>query len=301
MKIMVTGGSGLIGQRVCERLRESHDVSALDLVESPSGDRTVVADVTSYDQVDAAFRDQEAVVHLAGIPSLLPDHLSIMNANVRGTYTVLHAAVARGVRRIVFASSNCAYGMLFSKDWKPDFLPLDETHPCTPDEPYGLSKLLGEQMCAALTRRYGSDTTCLRFTTVLFPGSEKNRDFFRAVNEPGGMVAQTSLNQTGEMTVTNAGRLWGYVDVRDVAQAVQLALEAGGGGHRVYNVGAADVCSEVPSLDLVREYYPDLLDLRRTERFADRPFDPLFSIDRVVGDLGFSPRYAWRELAAEVA
>lgn len=301
MKIMVTGGSGLIGQRVCERLRESHDVSALDLVESPSGDRTVVADVTSYDQVDAAFRDQEAVVHLAGIPSLLPDHQSIMNANVRGTYTVLHAAVARGVRRIVFASSNCAYGMLFSKGWKPDFLPLDETHPCTPDEPYGLSKLLGEQMCAALTRRYGSDTTCLRFTTVLFPGSEKNRDFFRAVNEPGGMVAQASLNQTGEMTVTNAGRLWGYVDVRDVAQAVQLALEAGGGGHRVYNVGAADVCSEVPSLDLVREYYPDLSDLRRTERFADRPFDPLFSIDRVVEDLGFSPRYAWRELAAEVA
>ncbi len=301
MKVTVTGGGGLIGRRVCEELRGSHDVTALDLAESPWGGRTAVADVTSYDAVDAAFRGQEAVVHLAGIPSLLPDHLGIMDANVRGTYTVLLAAAARGVRRIVFASSNCAYGMLFSRGWKPDFLPLDETHPCTPDEPYGLSKLLGEQMCAAFARRHGADTTCLRFATVLFPGSEKNRGFFRAAGEPGGMAAQSSLNQTGETTVTNAARLWGYVDVRDAARAVRLALEAGGGGHRVYNVGAADVCSEVPALDLVREYYPGLPELRRAERFAERPFDPLYAIDRAVEDLGFSPRHAWRELAAEAA
>lgn len=301
MRIMVTGGSGLIGQGVCERLRDSHDVSALDLVEASSGDRTVVADITSYDQVKSAFRGQDAVVHLAGIPSLVPDHLGIMTTNTLGTFTVLEAAAAEGVQRVVFASSNCAYGMLFSKEpWMPAFLPLDETHPCSPDEPYGLSKLLGEQMCAAYTRRYQIDTTCLRFATVLFPGSEKNRNFFSALNEPGGMAAQTSLNQTGDMIVTNAARLWAYVDVRDVAQAVQLAVEAGAGGHRVYNIGAADICSEKPSLDLVREYYPDIGELRHVNRLISRPFDPLFSIERVVDELGFKPRYSWRELSAEV-
>ena len=300
MRIMVTGGSGLIGQSVCDRLRDSHDVTALDLVESPLGDRTVVADITSYEQVKAAFKGQDAVVHLAGIPSLLPDHMGIMDANTRGTYTVLEAAATAGVRQIVYASSNCAYGMLFSKiPWMPEFLPLDETHPCTPDEPYGLGKLLGEQMCAAYTRRYQIDTTCLRFAMVLFPGSEKTRNFFSTINDPGGMAAQSSLNQTGEMTVTNAARLWAYVDVRDVAQSVQLSLEQGGGGHRVYNIGAADACSEIPSLDLVREYYPDLAELRHVNRLISRPFETLFSIERVVDDLGFAPRYSWRELAAE--
>lgn len=300
MRIMVTGGSGLIGQSVCDRLRDAHDVSALDLVESPVGERTVVADITSYDQVRSAFRGQDAVVHLAGIPSLLPDHMGIMNANTRGTYTVLEAAAVEGVRQVVYASSNCAYGMLFSKNpWHPAYLPLDEAHPCTPDEPYGLGKLLGEQMCAAYTRRYQIDTTCLRFAAVLFPGSEKTRNFFSAVNEPGGMAAQSSLNQTGEMTVTNAARLWAYVDVRDVAQSVQLALEHGGGGYRVYNIGAADVSSEIPSLDLVREYYPDLAELRQVNRLISRPFETLFSIERAVEELGFKPRYSWRELAAE--
>ena len=302
MRIMVTGGSGLIGQAVCERLREAHDVSALDLVESSSGDRTVVADITSYDQVKSAFKGQDAVVHLAGIPSLLPDHMGILNANTRGTYTVLEAAATEGVGRVVFASSNCAYGMLFSKEpWMPMYLPLDEAHPCTPDEPYGLSKLLGEQMCAAYTRRYKIDTTCLRFSTVLFPGSEKNRNFFSAVNESGGMAAQTSLNQTGEMTVTNAERLWAYVDVRDVAQAVQLSIESGGGGHRIYNISAADACSELPSRDLVREYYPDLAELRQIDQLTSDPFYPLFSIERAVDELGFKPLYSWRELAAEAA
>ena len=58
-------------------------------MESPVGVRTVVADITSYDQVRSAFRGQDAVVYLAGIPSLLPDHMGSMNANTRGTYTVL--------------------------------------------------------------------------------------------------------------------------------------------------------------------------------------------------------------------
>ena len=113
------------------------------------------------------------------------------------------------------------------------------------------------------------------------------------------MAAQSSLNQTGEMTVTNAARLWAYVDVRDVAQSVQLALEHGGGGYRVYNIGAADVSSEIPSLDLVREYYPDLAELRQVNRLISRPFETLFSIERAVEELGFKPRYSWRELAAE--
>ena len=56
--------------------------------------------------------------------------------------------------------------------------------------------------------------------------------------------------------------------MRDAAQVVQLAVERDGIDHRAYNVGAADVCAEVPSLELVRAYYPDLPELRQAERLT---------------------------------
>ena len=106
------------------------------------------------------------------------------------------------------------------------------------------------------------------------------------------MLAQSSLNQTGKMPVTNATRLWAYVDVRGTAQAVQLALEHSDDGHRIYNTGAADVSSEVPSLELVPEYYPDLTELRQVNRLIGRPLESLFRIERAAEELEFNPRYS---------
>lgn len=290
-------GCGGSGHQVQQRARVDGQLLTDAIA---SDDRTVVADITSYQQVRNALRGQEAVVHLAGIPSYSPDHIGIMTANMQGTSAVLEAAADEGIRRLVFASSICAYGLLFWKEpWTPAFLPLDESHPCWPDEPYGLSKLLGDQMCAAYSRRHRLDTFCLRLAPVLFPGSEKNRMIFSTVNEPGGMAAQANLTEFGTR-VTNASKLWSYVDVRDVAQAVQLALEAGAEGHHVYNIGAADVCSEKPSLDLVGEYYPDVGELRHEDRLIGRPYDPLYDIERATDELGFEPRHSWRELSAKV-
>ena len=300
MRVMVTGGSGQLGKFVCQRLQCSHEVEVLDLKSSDWTKKTVVADITSFDDLKSALEGQEAVVHLAGIPSYSPDHVAVMRSNVQGTYTLFEAAAAVGVRRVVFASSICAYGLLFwSKPWTPAFLPLDETHDCWPDDVYGLSKLVGDQICAAYTRRYDIDTYSLRLAPVLFPNSEKNRRIFRAIHEPGGMAAQSNVTDFG-MRVTNASKLWSYVDSRDVAQAIELALKSNVRGHRVYNIGAANVCSEKPSIELVREYYPDIAELRHAHRLISDPFEPLYSIQLARNELGYNPRHKWREMASEL-
>ena len=83
--------------------------------------------------------------------------------------------------------------------------------------------------------------------------------------------------------------LWGYVDARDVAQACRLALEADLEGAEVFIVAAADTVMERGSRDLMAEVYPEvpLRDVRGRRT--------LLSIEKARRELGYSPKYSWRE------
>src|SRR5262249_24402725 len=160
-KALVTGGGGVIGSHLVNRLlRGGYPVRVLD--NFATGRRGNLADVIedvglvegdgqSYERAPNAVRGCEIVFHLAALPSVLrsiQDPLTSTASNVTGTLNVLLAARDEDVRRVVFASSSSVYGP------QKEF-PQCEDAAARPISPYGVSKLAADGYCRAFTNVYG--------------------------------------------------------------------------------------------------------------------------------------------------
>lgn len=284
MKTLVTGGNGAIGRVVVAALLDAgHEVVVFDAQqpEKPVTD-CIEGSITEPASIARAVEGCAAVVHLAAIPAYKPGLAAAdyMHVNVTGTANVLEAAGQCGVSRFVMASSDSTLGFVFATHaFAPDYFPLDEDHPLRPQDPYGLSKLLGEELCRAAAHRYGLQAVCLRFCWVWFEET----------------YAQRAQILKGDPN-TLAKTMWGYVDVRDAAQACRLAIERPGPlPHDVFFIAAADTYSDQPSLELIRNHYPQVS--RVGAALLDAPHRSLFDIQRAQKFLGYTPQHAWRDTA----
>ncbi len=241
-KIVVTGGSGRLGQHVIRELLDHHyDVLSLDRVEPPAKlCPSSIIDLTRYENVRAALKGADGVVHLGAYqaPGLAPDSETFTN-NVTAVYNLLHAAAAIGVRRVVLASSTAAFGFLYApKPFLPDYLPLDEKHPRKPQDPYGLSKVVGETIADSFVSCHDMSIASLRFPGVHFDLSYQS--FAERWQDPGAKL----------------GRFWSYIDARDAAAACRLALEADLRGHQIFLAAAPTSTVREPTDELLRRYFP---------------------------------------------
>jgi uronate dehydrogenase len=155
--VLLTGASGLIGRMIRPLLADlGWELHCLD--REPNGDPEVMSiDVLDADALDAATVGCGAVVHLAGIPGEAP-LAQILEANVQGTQAVLDAALRRGIRRVVLASSNHAVGMWERSgdtDLKVDIRPR-------PDTFYGVAKVAAEALGQLYADRFGLEVVSLR-------------------------------------------------------------------------------------------------------------------------------------------
>lgn len=273
MRIVVTGGSGKAGRWVVRDLRErGHDVLNVDLTRDGSAHGLcVVTDLTDLGQAHDVLRGAEAIVHLAAIPApeLRPEG-ETFRVNAMSTYNVFAAAVAAGARRVVWASSETVLGLPF--DTPPPFAPIDETIEPRPESSYALAKLVGETMAEQAARRSGIPFVGLRISNIMEP------DDYAAFP---GYWADATIRKWN---------LWGYVDVRDVAQAVRRALDAEVTGAEVCIVAAADTVMTRPSAELMAEVFPGV-PLRRP--IAER--ETLLSIDKARRLLGYEPEHRWAD------
>ena len=271
MRVVVTGGSGKAGRWVVRDLRErGHDVLNVDLVHDGSAHGLCrLADLTDLGQAHEVVAGADAVVHLGAIPApdIRPPGETFRN-NTLSTYNVFSAAVERGVRRVVWASSETVLGLPF--DEPPAFAPIDEDHPPRPETSYALSKLTGEILAEQLARRSGIPFIGLRISNIM---------------EPPDYARFGSWQDDARVRKWN---LWGYVDARDVAQAVRRSLEAGVTGAVVAIVAAADTCMRRESAELMAEVYPTVA-LRRD--LVGR--ETLLAIDRARDLLGYAPEHSW--------
>ena len=281
MRILITGGSGYLGKFLVQHLKDKHEVVVFDLVESELPVQYVRGDLRVFEQVEQACSGVDAIVHAGAIPYDSGEARKIMEINVMGTFNVLEAAVMHGVLKVVFASSLSALGVgpFSRRPLQPDYFPFDEKQTCLPDDTYGLSKLLGEQLCRAYTSKYGTGTICLRLAMVYDPARP-------AAGERLSRIA--SDPEYGKLF------LWAYTDVRDIAQAFELALEEKAATHAVYNIGGAEVVAEQPSLKLIERYYPSVPVIDECS-FVENPNRSPVDISKAERELGFEPQYSWRE------
>ena len=308
MKILVTGGSGLIGSYVLrDLLRAGHTVSdysrGAPLVK---GVEFIQGDIMDSERLAQACQGHDAVIHLAAVSGpgrAQPDQM--IEVNVVGTVRVLEAALGAGVGKMVFASSGAATGFCFQKrEMVPDYLPIDEEHPCEPHDEYGLSKLLAEVTCKRYSDAYGIRTLCLRVNNSWYLKREEAEVATQSGGWAKGLTVEEIWTRRYRKTVENAPEgewpvpgppaprmvLWAFTDARDTAQAFRLAVENEEILHEVFLLSGDDTCSRVETPALLSRHYPDVSLKEPLQGHAS-----LWSHQKATRMLGYQPQYTWRK------
>lgn len=220
-RVLVTGGAGFVGANLVRLLvAGGREIRVLD--DFRTGREEYLADL-DVDVVRGAIADTalvtelagdvDAIVHLAAAGSVVDsvaDPVANFDANVRGTFSVLNAARAASVGRLVFSSTG---GALIGNAEPP----VNEQSLPKPISPYGASKLAAEAYCHAFAKSYGMTTVALRFANVYGPYSGHKKGaitvFLRALHEGRPL----SIYGDG-----SASRDFMYVD--DICRGIELAL-----------------------------------------------------------------------------
>ena len=279
MTIAVTGGNGKLGRAVVEALRaEGNDVIVLDRVLTRGPGATTV-DLTDYGQtLDALLGVQDrhegldAIVHLAAIPApgIAADAETFRN-NMLTTFNVFQGARRAGIRRIVSASSETVLGLPF--DTPPPYIPVDEEYDTRPESVYSMVKRLEEDMARTFVRWDAElSITALRFSNVMAP--EDYAEFSSFDADP----------------LSRKWNLWGYIDARDGAQAVTLALAKARPGFEAFIIAAADTVMSRSNESLVAAVFPGV-----EVRGDLGEHDTMLSIAKARRMLGYEPRHSWRD------
>ena len=243
MHIAITGSSGRLGKVLVPRLvAHGHTVASLDIVtpaELPGGVTHTTLSVADYAALRAALTDCDAVVHLAALlgPRVAPEP-EVYDANTGGSYHVLAAAEALGIRRVCLASSINAIGGIYSREPRYDYFPLDELHVAYPEDSYSLSKWVLEQQGDAFARRNPD----MRIASLRFHG----------IAQPTPDVRTTRYAQDPQ----SHKHLWGYTDIAAAARACEVALTSDFSGHEVFYIVAPLTTSYTHSLELAQTYFP---------------------------------------------
>jgi len=244
LKIVVTGGSGKLARFLVPGLIREHEVLLYDK-QPPEKNRFLFnqGEITDMNKLNKVFRGARAVIHLAALRSCynyLP--MKVMETNVVGTFSVLEAAHNQGVKKMIFSSSDAVLGIAQGQTGiEPEYLPIDEKHPLKPQDPYGISKSLGEEMCRFYATGYDMAIIALRFSNIFCPGDE-----------------QKYLNGARDPSVRRKS-LWAWVHVEDAVQAIMSSLSLNLQGFEVFHIAADDVCLSNPDVPyLLSTYFPKM-------------------------------------------
>jgi nucleoside-diphosphate-sugar epimerase len=280
MRVVVTGGSGKAGQWVVRALAErGHEVVNFDLHHRPElelpGAHCRVDLADAGEVYDAVFQYRpESVCHLAANPQ--PEgqaRVDVFDNNVRTAFNVLQAAGDAGARRVIYASSEMATGLL-TEGVVPGRIPFDESERRPSPNAYALSKYISEVIADSVAVRYPATAWVgLRINNVVPPDGY---GAFEAEWEDPGRVR---------------GNFWSYVDARDVGTGYVAALEGESGGHEVFLLAAADTRARRPLRELMAEYYDGYDSFSPVYEHPASAFD----CSKLERFFGWKPSYSWRD------
>lgn len=240
---LVTGGAGFIGTNLVEHLvAQGHqvvvvdDLSAGDASRLPPGAIFHQIDIRDTAALTKVFAGADVVVHLAALPRVqfsIEHPLETHEVNVTGTLSVLEAAKAAGVKRVVYAASSSAYG-------DQEILPLSTDLPPQPKSPYALHKYIGEEYLRLWSELFKIETVSLRFFNVYGPHLDPDGPYALVI----GRFLKLAL-QGKALTITGDGeQTRDFTHVRDVVEAIlKAATVSGVGKGEVFNVGAGNQTS----------------------------------------------------------
>jgi UDP-glucose 4-epimerase len=270
-KLLVIGGAGLIGSHTVDELvkedvdeirvydnfvRGTHENLAGALRDPRVKIYDVGGDVCQTDILDAATKGMDGVFHLAAL-WLLQCHefpRSAFDVNIRGTFNVLEACVANGVKRLVYSSSASVYGDAVEE-------PMTEDHPFNNKNFYGATKICGEAMARAYHFRYGLDYVGLRYMNVYGPRQDYRGAYIAVI-----MKMLDAIDRGDGPTILGDGsEAFDFVAVEDCGRANVCAMKADT-TDRFYNVGTG----KRTSLKELAQMIVDLTGCKKPINYAPR-------------------------------
>ena len=285
--VLVTGGAGRLGTYVVDRLAGSCNLSVLDIkpldAERAAKVQQVNVSITDYAALCEAFAGQDAIIHLAAIPNPRSAPADVtFNNNVQGAWAVLQAAEDAGVKRVIVASSDSVFGLSYNPpDWPPKYLPVDEAHPTRPTEFYSLSKYVTETISESYAHRKKLQVQVIRPVHIVFPPEYPEL-------ESRGSDPQNY-------------HFWAYVSPEDVAQGFDLAVRSDYKGYEVFTISAGNGLNPRPTLEMAKERWGVLPEIRKPEIFQNDSFASVMDISKARDRLGYQPTSDWRKMRAAIS
>jgi UDP-glucose 4-epimerase len=312
VNLLVTGGAGYIGSIVVEQLIvDGHLAIVYD--DLSRGHRAAVAEEAILIEGSLMERDKliralerhkvEAVIHLAASSqvgeSIRNPHPYFTN-NVSAGTALLDAMLSAGIKRIVLSSTAAVYG-------EPETIPITEETPPRPSNPYGESKLAFERML-----RWYEEAYQLRYVSLRYFNAAGASERFGEDHDPethlipnvlraaSGKVSHVDI--FGEDYNTPDGTcVRDYIHVRDLANAHILALGVTGKRSEVYNLGYGNGYSVAEVVEMARQVTGRWISTEAAPRRAGDPPVLIANPDRIMRDLGWSPRYSELDCIIESA
>ena len=296
MKILVTGGCGLIGHNVVHRLEKlGHDVVVIDnkttygiipreeieYLISERKKKIVVSDCYTADIVSDTVEylcDRhkfDAIIHMASFP-----RQKVVNANpslgaktmMEGLLNLLEAAKKHNVKKFVYMSSSMVYG-----DFTDD---VTEDYDCKPQGQYGIMKLAGEHLVKDYSRRGCFNHTIIRPSAVYGPLDVEDR-----------VIAKFMLTamRDGVLKVNGAGETLDFTYVEDAADGIVAATLSENTTNKTYNITKSHSRTLLDAAKLaVKIAGKGTIEVR--DKDADFPSRGALNIDAAKRDFGFDPK-----------
>src|SRR3989344_6677396 len=233
MKILITGGAGFIGSHISRiLLDEGHTVLIYDNLFSghiEDIDKRALfleGDLKDQKKLKNSLDGVDWVIHMAGFIEVgrsVEDPVGFTDNNVIGSVHLLEAMREAGVKKIIFSSSACVYGV-------PEKLPIVEEERLKSDNPYGASKIAVEAFCETYHNLHGFDVVILRYFNPYGPGENHASETHAIPNFIKNALAKKPLPVFGKGELVRD-----FIYVEDLARAHIALLKLS--GFQIFNVG----------------------------------------------------------------
>ena len=310
MKVLVTGGSGIVGHYVIDELYKlGHEVinadkfrmtsnlshsgttgrlasaeAAVKLRENwPENPTFFEVEISDYGQVISAMDGCDAVISLASRPSAANYvEEDVVRTNTMSMWNVCRAAEQLKVGRVALGSSYNAVGAMgTAARWEPrevkppEYFPLDQNVYTRSEDPYSIAKWLGEEIGEAFSRR----SPWMAIASMRFNGMWDD-----------GYFRHLQANPITDPWIRCQG-FWTYLHIRDAARAcVESVTNENWNGHHRFFLNAKDTMLNIPTMEAIKTVYPDVPLKQEFEGF-----DAPISVQHAKDVIGWEPLHSWRD------